>query len=54
MKLEEVFKASFLDFQRDFEPDEKQKDAFIEGFKYGMNGIISYIIDNAKGGNQDG
>ena len=53
MKLEEVFKAAYLDFQRDFEPDAKQREAFIEGFKYGINGVISYIIDHAKGGVKD-
>lgn len=52
MKLEDVFRAANLDFHRDFEPiTKREEEAFIEGFKYGINAIIAYVIDNAKGGN---
>lgn len=51
MKLEDTFKAAYNDFKRDFEPDDKrQEDAFIEGFRYGINVLISYIIESGKGG----
>ena len=51
MKLEDTFKAAYLDFKRDFEPEtQRENDAFVEGFKDGVNAIIAYIIDHAKGG----
>ena len=53
MKLEDVFRAANLDFHRDFEPvTKREEEAFIEGFKYGINAIIAYVIDNAKGGTE--
>ena len=51
MKLEDVFKAAYYDFQRDFEPEtEREKEAFVIGFRYALNSVVSYIIDNGKGG----
>lgn len=51
MKIEDTFKAAYLDFKRDFEPEtQRENDAFIEGFKDGVNVIIAYIVDHAKGG----
>lgn len=51
MKLEDTFKAAYLDFKRDFEPEtQRENDAFVEGFKDGVNAIIAYIVDHAKGG----
>lgn len=54
MKIEDTFKAAYLDFKRDFEPEtQREHDAFVEGFKYGVNVIIAYIVDHAKGGEDD-
>lgn len=54
MKIEDTFKAAYLDFKRDFEPEtQREHDAFVEGFKYGVNVIIAYIVDHAKGGKDD-
>lgn len=51
MKIEDTFKAAYLDFKRDFEPEtQRENDAFVEGFKDGVNVIIAYIVDHAKGG----
>ena len=54
MKFEDTFRAAWNDFNRDFEPiTQRENEAFIEGFKYGINTIITYIVDNAKGGMND-
>lgn len=55
MKIEDTFKAAYLDFKRDFEPEtQREHDAFVEGFKDGVNVIIAYIVDHAKGGEEHG
>jgi hypothetical protein len=53
MTLAETFKAAYLDFKRDFEPEtQRETDAFTEGFKSGVNVVIAYMIEHEQGGDK--
>lgn len=53
MNIAEVYRAAFLDFKRDYEPENQREiEAFIEGFRSGINATVSCILKEEMGGDK--
>lgn len=52
MTLEECVRAAFLDFKRDYEPTEKELEAFRAGLSYGMSIVINRMLDTCLKGDK--
>lgn len=53
MTIEECIKAAQLDFRRDYEPNEKEMEAFKAGLSYGMSIVLNRMIDTCLKGDKN-